>query len=213
MERTILWSVMVLGWVSWLYGGLITHSGRAGKMPILERIPRSYLGIAFALPILVWLVTLPGKAPYFAEGHGLGNGFLLGALGALLSGGVLLRATSPLASHLDTRLQSLSATAALTSPFALALALVPIPLLWMRSTLADSLMGIAIGWLALSTLLLFGNGESEELAETGEKQPQSTTLSALFMTGTGFAIALCALTLLGEYRGAIALTTSAKTLT
>src|SRR5690348_2817729 len=134
MERSLLWSAFVIGWAGWLYGLLVTRPRRSGASLLLPELSRPFLLMAIALPILVFLITLPQRPP-FSAGHGFGNGFLFGGFGALLAGWVVARALASLDAGSDSALQAPRAAAAVASPYAMALVAVTIPLLWMRAAL------------------------------------------------------------------------------
>src|SRR5689334_5335833 len=85
MERSLLWSAFGLGCVGWLCAALLPRQSRAEAPPGSVPPGRLFWGLAIALPILIFLLTLPAKAP-FAEGQGWGRGFLIGAVAALLAG-------------------------------------------------------------------------------------------------------------------------------
>src|SRR5438105_15298277 len=82
MERSLLWSAFAMGWVGWLCSAL-ARGPRAMRPPGASAVPRAIVATAAALPVLVFLITLPSRPP-FAAGQGLGRGFLLGRLCALL---------------------------------------------------------------------------------------------------------------------------------
>src|SRR3982750_1353750 len=93
MERNLLLLSFALGAVVWLCGYLSSGSWpRAGSTPPNTTLPRFWIIAALALPILVFLLTLPSAGTLFAPGHGLGVGFLIGGLAGLLAVWVTLRA-------------------------------------------------------------------------------------------------------------------------
>jgi hypothetical protein len=181
MERSLVWSAFALGCVGWLCGLLLTRGAKAGASVRLL-VEKTLLWTAVALPILVYLATLPSKAP-FAVGHSLGNGFLLGGAAALLSAFVLLR--------LKQEDNPVSAAVATSAPFWTALAAVCVPLLSRSEFLIDSMMGVAIGACAVNIVLWYGLKREEA---------PSLTPSAL-IAGAGFTATLAAAVALGEYHG------------
>lgn len=186
MERSIVWSVLAVGMAGWLYC-LLASRAVAREEP--GSAPRSFWIAAIALSILVFLVTLPSKAP-FAAGQSLGKGFALGSIGALLAGWVALRLTQ---GSDDDRLAADRAGAAVAAPHSMALVVCTIALHSLRFSLLDSLMGAAIGWFCVTALLLVGL-----LGNERKERRRSFPLIA----GLGFAVTLCAFAALGELRGA-----------
>src|SRR5947209_8879742 len=123
MERSLLWSALALGCVGTLCA-LALIRVRTGSRGWLDLVARPYLVTALAAPLLVFLATLPSRAP-FAPGQGFAKGFLLGAAGALLAAALLLRAV-----RADEE-QPLFAPAVVAGPQSLALIAACIPVLWM----------------------------------------------------------------------------------
>lgn len=222
MERSLLWSAFALGWFSWLYGLLATRSQRTGSVSGEMGISRPFLRTALGLPILVFLITLPSRPP-FAAGHGLGNGFLLGGIGALLSGWVLLRALHSEKTAASALLPSRAAIA-IAAPYGMALVTAITPLLWMRAALPDALLSVAIGWFCISVLLYVGALSPltpQPPLPQGARGRASSGARPLpgiggggwglsLVVGTAFAVLLCTVAALGEYRGAVAIAGSAQ---
>jgi hypothetical protein len=219
MERSLLWSAIGIGCAGWLCGVLLTgkqqpapEGGRAEGI----KVPRAFLLTALALPLLIFLLTLPSTPP-FAAGQGWGRGFLLGGAGALLAAWSVLRVPF-IKSYLP-------AAAVVIAPYSLALIVVAVPLLSMRTTIIDTLAGVAIGWFVVSFVLYVGLAEviswraSEAVpseSSEGMRAPDkvvepfdtplprhlATALSRhlILVTGIGFAVTLCAVAALGVYR-------------
>jgi len=191
MERSLLWSALALGCAGWLCGLVLTSTRRQALTAGPEvaggvTLERPFLVTAILLPLLAYLITLPAQPP-FGSGQGSGRGFVLGALGALLSAWVVLRAGNLLS---DPR-NHLLRTAAVAAPYAASIVTVVIPLMWMRDTIIDTLLGAAIGWLVISFVLYIGVA-----ARRGGEVVQLVLAS-----GAGFAVTLCVLVALGVYRG------------
>src|SRR5579871_5976265 len=224
MERSLLWSAFAIGWAGWLYGLFVTRPRRNDAPSLTSGFPRPYLIAAIALPILVFLITLPQRPP-FAAGHGLGSGFLLGGYGALLAGWVMARALVSLDSAPDSALQAPRAAAAVASPHALSLVAVTIPLLWLHSALPDALLGVAIGWFCVTMVLAHplspslvrslrsqggGTGpmadpSAQSFSNSHAEAQDSFTPFPLGrgdggVGNLGFTILLCGVAALGEYR-------------
>ena len=194
MERSLLWGIFAMGWVSWLLGLAAARARQAGAPRPAAPLPRAYLAAAGTLPILVFLATLPSHGKFFAEGQGLGKGFLLGGLCGLLAALVPL-----VAGEGEAVRRRIGATVA--APFGLGLVAAVTPLLALRASLLDTLLGAAIGWFCVSFILLLG------ILQRGEEHDRSGPLTVV--SGTGFAILVCAVAALGEMRGSVDLTATA----
>lgn len=193
MERSLLWSVFAIGLISWLAGLASAMARQAGTSESRQALPRPYLLVGFLLPFVVFVATLPSHGPLFAEGQGFGKGFLLGGLCAMLAALVPLMAGS-----VEGRKRIGAVVAA---PCGLGLVATVVPLLMIRASLLDTLLGVAIGWFCGTVVLLMGakrNGSSSE---------SSATLS--LVGGTGFTALLCGVAALGDMRGQMDLTATA----
>ncbi len=198
MERNMMWGALGLGCIGWLAALLLTTSRRAPasgsfesasreNSPRVWGVRRPFWWLAFLLPLGVWAATLP-TAPPFSSGQGWGRGFLLGGVASLLAALVVLRASSR-APESNAPLR-----AAATAPLFAALICVCVPLLWMRASVIDALMGAALGWSAVAATLLLG-----ALAEK-EDSPTARATSVLLLNGAAFAASLCGVAALGVYR-------------
>ncbi|MBC8104444.1 MAG: hypothetical protein H7Z41_17855 [Cytophagales bacterium] len=183
MERMLLFASLLMGGLVWLVGSLRTAPPRAPETVVGNGggSPwRTPLGlVSLLLPLLGFVITLPANAPLFSAGHGLGNGFLLGGVAALLAAWSIIRA-------------SRGSGAALAAPIGIGAAAVAICLLFLRGSVIDSLMGIAIGWLAATFPLFLTN----RALDTDRERDTSSALAA----GAGFAAALCGVAALGIWR-------------
>lgn len=148
-------------------------------------VSRPFAGLAFGLPVLVWLLSLPTQPP-FSGGQGWGRGFALGGLVAAVSAWVV-------GSLVARRGASLRAAATL-SLFS-AVIVCGVPLLWMRSAVVEALLGAALGWVAVSLVLLFGLKGSGD-----EADDNSRWASTLVLNGAVQATALLCVATLGVYR-------------
>ncbi len=191
MERSLLWGVFAMGWVSWLLGLVAARARQTGTVRSVAPLPRAYLVAAAVLPFLVFVATLPSHGKFFAEGQGLGKGFLLGSVCALLAACVPLLAGE--GSDIRKRIGGTVA-----APCGMALVASVTPLLMLRASLLDTLLGAAIGWFCVTMLVLLGMFQEKGEAE----RPGVLAL----VTGTGFAILTCAVAALGEMRGTFDLT-------
>ena len=195
MERSLLWGVFAMGWVSWVVGLAAARARQAGTERSAAPLPRAYLAAAVVLPLLVFVATLPSQGKFFAPGQGLGKGFLLGSVCALLAAWVPLLAGE--GGGIRRRIGAVVA-----APCGMALVAAVTPLLLLRASLLDTLLGAAIGWFCVTMLVLLGMLQQEGEAE----RPGVLAL----VTGTGFAILTCAVAALGEMRGTLDLTATSN---
>ncbi|BCM92912.1 hypothetical protein IAD21_04796 [Abditibacteriota bacterium] len=188
MEHKMLWGAFAVGCAGWLCllllaprGAKPTSSGSSSHKT--EGSPFEWLGLA--LPILVWLATLPTKAP-FSAGQGWGRGFLLGGLIAFISSFIVLRTSR--ASRNGRHL-------AATSLFG-ALIVACVPLLWMRHAVIEALLGASLGWCVVSLVWLCA-----PQSQGGSPEKGATPSAALgLLNGSAFATVLCSVAALGVYR-------------
>ncbi len=184
MEHKMLWGALgigVAGWICLLLLSLLRRGETVSSAQSPMKQARSFEWLAGLLPILVWLATLPAKAP-FSSGQGYGRGFLLGGVVAFAGVLVLFR--------LAKRYPDSARLAATTSVFG-ALIVACVPLLWMRHAVIEALMGAALGWVAVSVVWLCAARQNDE-SSRGEV--------VALLNGAGFATALCAASALGIYR-------------
>ncbi|MCW3100554.1 MAG: hypothetical protein JWL77_6172 [Chthonomonadaceae bacterium] len=192
MERSLLWGVFAMGWVSWLLGLAAARARQTGTGRSAAPLPRAYLVAAVVLPLLVFVATLPSQGKFFAVGQGLGKGFLLGGVCALLAAWTPLLAGE--GSDIRRRIGGTVA-----APCGMALVAAVTPLLMIRGSLLDTLMGSAIGWFCITMLVLLG------MLQQNEGETERPGVLAI-LVGTGFAILTCAVAALGEMRGTLDLT-------
>jgi hypothetical protein len=198
MEHSLAWSGVLLGGIGWLCGALLRRAGGREKQIVSFGIPRLFWVVAAALPLLVFLFTLPSRPP-FAAGQGWGTGFLIGGLGALLAGWGALGTRS----FLGTPAQAMGAIA---GTCAMAVAAIGVPLLWMHGTILDGLTGAATGWFCVAFLILAGllistfNTEGEQRRREEVFIPCASLPLLTLVAGMGFAATLCAVVGLGVYR-------------
>ena len=179
MEHTLIFGALATGLLGWLCALLLS----LGARPAASKWRRDLVIFAVASPFAVWLLTLPTTAP-FSSGQGFGRGFLLGGLASLLSAFVVWRADNLGESN---ALERIGARAAACAPLFAALALVCVPLLWMRASVIDALMGAALGWLSVAFVLTLS-----------VKSASSASLT--LFNGAAFGVALCGAAALGVYR-------------
>lgn len=189
MERSLLLGALALGCVGYVCAVALTHAPRIGDARESASAPaRSFVITAALLPLLVFLATLPARAP-FAAGHGFGSGFLTGAIGALLAGWLITRS---LRASRDVPLFGAAVSA---GPLSAAVAVAAAAQLLLHANLIDALVGVAIGWFCVTMTLIAGFAASPL-----ERTALPRALLPL-ASGAGFAAAVCALAALGAYRG------------
>jgi len=191
MERSLLLLSFALGGMVWLCGFLSSGVGRGAAPGLPNRLSKFWIAAAVALPIVVFLATSPSRPPFFAAGHGLGTGFLVGGLLGLLAVFTILRAFGS-----ADQGEPVSAAAAIAAPAGLALLASTASLIWLRGSLLDALCGTAIGWLCAVFLAVMGSRMHRRIGETS-----AAFVSLAFSAG---ACALfCSMAGLGELRGLI----------
>ena len=185
MERSLIWSAIALGGVGWIVC-MLAHwdaNYKSRKFTLVwDKLHPAAGGMACALPILIFLATLPSKAP-FSSGHGLGIGFLLGGISALL--GCLPAVTS------RQTTQSLKNATTLTSGMWLSCAAAAIAVLWNPDVRVDILVSLAIGHCAISAILLTQLNRDEDF----------NLAAPPIILSTLFNIALMATAVMAVYRG------------
>jgi hypothetical protein len=97
------------------------------------------------------MISLPANKPLFSAGHGLGTGFLLGGATALLAAWSVFRQRG-----------AGSGSASL----GIACAATVLPLLFLRGSIIDALLGLAIGWFAVTFPLYLGCRPATDNEET-----------------------------------------------
>ncbi|MEP6755729.1 MAG: hypothetical protein ABJA67_09530 [Chthonomonadales bacterium] len=184
MERSLIWSAIALGGVGWLCC-LLVHLGSDRKLSIStlwQKLHTSAIWIAAGLPLVIFGVTMPSQPP-FSAGHGLGIGFLIGGLAALIGSiPTLLMKRSEV---------SMKNAAAITGGMWLTLSAVGIGIFRNPDFRTDILVSLAIGHCAVSTVLF------SQLLHDDESRLAAPAL----LLNTLFAAVLCGITVLGIDRG------------
>ena len=183
MEHTLLLGALGLGCIGWASALLLILAKREASAPVARP---SFWWLALALPIVLWAATLP-TAPPFSDGQGWGRGLLLGALVSLASAWIIARASAN------------TAKIAATAPFFGALVAVCIPLIWMRPSVIDALMGVGVGWCLVAAIIALGLAGKSQLK------------ILMLLNGAAFAATLSGAAGLGVYRDFIARTVALGT--
>jgi hypothetical protein len=189
MERSLLYGALALGCVGYACAIALTHgSPRAESRSTAPVLARPFIITAVLLPLLVFLATLPTRAP-FASGHGFGSGFGMGAIGALLAGWLIVRS---LRASRDVPLFGAAVSA---GPLSAAVAVTATAQLMLHAELIDALAGVAIGWFCVSITLIAGFVSSQS-------QPSDLPRAVLpLASAAGFTAAVCSIATLGAFRG------------
>lgn len=192
MVRSLLEGAFALSLVVWLCGLLLTRRGKANISGAgSSLIPAPFWVVAALVPLAGFAATLPTRTP-FAAGQGLGHGLLLGAVGAIAGAWTLMRAI-PRKEGEGSGVHS--GTGAFAASFALAVGVVCIPLCAMRGVVVDALMGVAVGWITATLLLLCG---------LNARDGAGRVVALGLMAFAAWAVTLCGWAALGELGGSAA---------
>jgi hypothetical protein len=176
MENILLWASVVSGVLVFVSAFLTRREPDSASPGENWAIPPALRWTAILLPLLGLMVTLPASGA-FSAGQGLGRGFFLGGAAALLAFLPLLRGGR------------LGGRDLLAGPFGMGAAAVALPLLLLRASLLDALMGVAVGWFAVAFTLYLGQSPK------GREQSGAAVAAA-----TGFTLTLCAGAVIGTLR-------------
>ena len=194
MERSLYGSALALGLVAWICSLLLMRRGTATVRTFLSLTTPSFVLAALAVPFAGFVACLPTQVP-FAAGQGLGRGLLLGMFGSLLTQWTMGRSLDADEDTIEEgTITGRRSGVVFAAPFALAIVCVCVPLLWMRGVVVDALLGLALGWLTHSLLLLIGLNTRERAGRA---------LNLALIAGTGFAVTVAALAALGELGGSV----------
>ncbi len=166
MERNLLLLSLLLGAAGFATAFFWRPTPRA---PLVDS-QKPFWALAVALPIAVFLLTLPAKPP-FGAGQGFGKGFLLGAALGLV------------AIYFARREENEADFASFVAPAFLAVIGASLASIWHAET-TDIFTGAATGWAAVALVLSAGR----------------TSKTALLARDAAFFAALCALAALGVLR-------------
>ncbi len=196
MERSLLLSALALGCVGYACAAALLHAGRKAsgkKYAVSGGSDRAYVFTTVGLALLVFLATLPSKPP-FATGHGLGLGFVVGSLGALLAYVIAARA---MASETG---QPLLGAALSAGPLSAGLVAITLPQLVLHDTALDALLGVAVGWFAGTLILLTGFIGRRSSDESAIAPHVHGSAVLTLVTSLGFVATLAGIAALGIYR-------------
>jgi hypothetical protein len=193
LERSLLLGSLALGLVGWLAGLLLSRtSPRAGARALRRGL---VIGAVFVIVVAVKAAAAramwPSAFPWEV-------GIALGGVAALLGAWTLLRLNG-----VDA---GLSRGAVVAAPMFLAVAASAAAAVWLRSTLVETLLGVAFGWL---TVAVAAYADTFAQAASGaEDTTVSTGAIAALMPNLGFALTLPAAVALATFRDAAAQATT-----
>lgn len=153
MEQVLLWVSLAVGLVLYLCRFLPSRSGAEDTSGAADspdvRGSAAVRNVALAIPVVGFLLSLPTSGGgFFHEGQRLGIGFLIGGVATILGHLDLLFARSDRATHSAAR-----STVLVTSSYGMNLVAVVAALIFLRQSLFDALIGVAIGGFCVSFLL------------------------------------------------------------
>ncbi len=122
---------------------------RRSTLPAKLPADRSFVLAAILLPVLLFLVTFPVHGKIFAPGHDLGNGILIGALGALLAAKI----TAPMWGTPENGQSILTRSAILSGALGVAVLSLCGASILHFDTFYVVVLGTAIGWIVSASLL------------------------------------------------------------
>ncbi len=178
MEQVLLWIALVVG-VLLFCGRFVPLAASAddGEGVSVDAAPpvgatKSPLQtVALGLPFLGLLATLPAGFGPFHSGAKLGLGFLFGGIALLAANRVSRRSNGETAPFLRV-----------AASYGASIAAVSLALLFLRASLYDALLGVALGGFSISFILFLDLPLAARVGETGKR----------LAVGAGFLGALCA---------------------
>ena len=183
MERSLLWICFALGFIGYLCGYQFSLRKRE-EGESCERLSASPLWLAALLTAALFILTSLLSRPPFSPGHVLGEGYLIGAVGAALAAIVAFRIRPGGQS-------AILSAAAITAPWFIASLACAGLLLFRRDVITYELMFYAIGWFVTSWLIRVSMPTSEE----------NSTLQPDFAALISYPLILAITCVLGIYRG------------
>ncbi|MBC8135582.1 MAG: hypothetical protein H8F28_06830 [Fibrella sp.] len=191
MEQVLLWFSLTVGVVLFLCRFLPHRAGTEAAATTIQTadvaLHPALRNVALLAPFVGFFLTLPSAGGnLFHDGQRLGLGFLIGGIATLLSCVDLLSPRSPNKTPTTT-----TSSVLLTSSYGMGIVAVVLALMFLRQSLFDGLMGVAIGGFCV-TFVLF-------LAATGTTQRDSATDRRL-VAATGMMATLAAAASLGVFR-------------
>ncbi len=192
MGRTLLviaFSVSAIGALAGVILALLCRPKEKGEH---DKSIQSAINFGWLLLTVGFVLTMLNKPPLFSPGQALNKVIFMGGEAAFLTAWVARRLARYSREHGDQTLFPFAVTTGLFLPVMLC----AVPLIWFRTSLYDSMVGIAISWV---TMLLPVAGA--HLRGTKEDR----RVLAPLMLGTGFLLTLCVMVMLGEDRAPITL--------
>lgn len=192
MGRTLLLLAFSVAAIGALAGVCLSLLFRAKAKDEQGKAIQSAVNFGWLLLTAGFLLTALNKPPLFSAGQALNKVILMGGEAAFLT---YFAARKLFRYSRENGDQTLFPFAITTGLFLVAM-ITAVPLIWFRASLYDSLMGLAIGWMAMllpvAGALLRGSKEDRRV------------LTPLAL-GTGYLLTLCVIILLCENRAPISL--------
>ncbi len=191
MEQVLLWVSLAVGVVLYLCRFLpqratVTGSSAESAGTVAGIVP-AMQPIVIAIPFVGFLLTLAlGSAPLFHDGQRLGTGFFIGGIATLLSYADLYARRQT-----DNSSPPYASTTLLTSAYGMNIIAVVLALMFLRQSLFDGLMGVAIGGFCVTFALFLS------VPRTARQESET---SARLAAGIGMLLTLAAAACLGVFR-------------
>ncbi|MBC7807914.1 MAG: hypothetical protein H7145_17430, partial [Akkermansiaceae bacterium] len=188
MEQTLLWVSLAVGIVLY-FCRFLPHRGGAetsafGQEGSADGLHPAARNIALSAPFVGLLLTLPSAGGVlFHEGQRLGMGFLFGGMATLLGCVDLL---------LPSRKKEPSIAPSpvlLTSSYGTSIIAVVLSLMFLRESLFDALMGVAIGGFCVTFVLFMGlSGEAQQNSRIGRRLAVAMGMTAVLSAAASLGI-------------------------
>ncbi len=192
MEHVLLWASLATG-VMLLLCRFLPRRGESGvatgSVSAVESddAPHPVLrNVALFAPLAGLLLTLPATyGVVFHDGQRLGIGFLIGGVAVLAACADLLL---PRRARNGADATVASPVIALTAFYGAGIVAVALALLFLRQSLHDALMGVAIGGFCSGFALLLGLSHAARQGETGRRIAAGLGMMAVLAAGAGLGV-------------------------
>lgn len=186
MDRSFVWSAFIVGLTGWLCGAMVAFASRRKQEGCSSF--RAFDSLSLLVVLGGFAATLPTRG-MFSPGQGLGRGFLIGGIAAI----VALSGLRGMPGHGQNGPRC---AASIAGPLFGAVAAVAAGLLFLYASVADALMGVALAWIAVTIFWVVGL----LTAGSGEALQERLAAALLFCC---FAISAAGCTILGVYRDSL----------
>lgn len=189
MEQVLLWVSLAIGVAVFLCRFLpqraTTETPSGGTGEKIAPLPPLLRGVALAVPFVGFAMTLPPMGGLlFHDGQRLGLGFLIGGLATIAS------CVDLFSSRSTEQAPSVSATTLrITSAYGVSVAAVVLALMFLRASLFDGLMGVAIGGFSVAFLLFLAvPGATRHTSPVGRRIVVTTALLTTLAAGASLCV-------------------------